>query len=413
MNRFLEMTLFALLLVAFSATAGQQEELDQVMEAIRRADKLAEEGKERQAIAEYQLAQKTLIQFQKANPEWDKQRVSSQLIYVNKRVDDWNGAQFTRTVSDSNPTAESLQNRVNYLERSNQQYQFQLKQLHDENARLGAKLREALALRPAAQEPAVVAETQAQLEKLQIDFATMNDRAKELQKELSEYPEPEVAKKNVQLLAETRKNLNQVIAEAEELRRTNEILRKETATRPVTTRGGSEALYKETLAAQAAQQLAESEVGRLRQENENLNRRLASLEDRLSAASLAQSSPGTPQLNKIDSARLALSKGESAEASRLLTEALTESPNNVELLHLMGRALILENKTGEAEVILKKVLELAPDSGVTHFELARLYFSMDTTNVGLARWHYHKALNLGFPRNGDFEKNIHWEQPGG
>lgn len=412
MRRFLEITLWSLLLV-FPATAGQQEEFDQVLEAIRQADKLAEEGKERQAIAEYQLAQKTLIQFQKAYPEWDKQRVSSQLVYINKRVEDWNGTQFTQTVNEPNPAGESFQNRASYLERSNQQYQFQLKQLHDENARLSAKLREALALRPAAQEPAVVAETQAQLERLQIDLATVSERAKELEKELSAYPEPEAAKQNVQLLGETRKNLNQVIAEAEDLRRTNEILRKETVTRPVAIRGSSETLYKEALAAQAAQQLAETEVSRLRKENENLNRRLASLEARFSATSLAQPSPGAPQLNKIDSARLALSQGNSAEAALLLTEALKASPHNVELLHLMGRTLILENKPSEAEVTLKKVLELAPDSGVTHFELARLYYSMDTTSVGLARWHYHKALNLGFPRNGDFEKSIHWEQPGG
>ena len=412
MRRFLELTVCSLFLV-FSATAGQQEEFYQILEAIRQADKLAEEGKERQAVAEYQLAQKTLIQFQKAYPEWNKQDVSGQLIYVNNRVEDWNGTRFTQTVSASNPAAESFQNRVRYLERSNQQYEFQLKQLHDENARLSAKLREALALRPAAQEPAVVAETQAQLERLQIDFETVSERAKELEKELSAYPEPEAAKQNVQLLGETRKNLNQVIAEAEELRRANEILRKETANRPVAIRSSSETLYKEILAAQAAQQLAEAEVSRLREENKNLNQRLASLEARFNANRFAQSSPGAPQLNKIDSARLALSQGNGAEAALLLTETLRKSPNNVEALHLMGRTLILQNKHSEAEVTLKKVLELAPDSGVTHFELARLYYFMDMTSVGLARWHYHKALNLGFPRNGDFEKSIHWEQPGG
>jgi len=83
------------------------------------------------------------------------------------------------------------------------------------------------------------------------------------------------------------------------------------------------------------------------------------------------------------------------------------------VLYLMGRMFILQGKPNEAEVSLKKVLELSPDSGVTHFELARLYYSKDKTNPGLARWHYHKALNLGFPRNAGFEKSIGWEQPGG
>lgn len=230
---------------------------------------------------------------------------------------------------------------------------------------------------------------------------------------MAEYPTRDAATQNAQLLEEMRKNLNQVAAEAEELRRTNETLRKGAATRTVDRRGGGEANYKEVLAAQAAQGIAETEVTRLRKENENLNLRLAALEARFSAASLVQSPAGIPQLNKVDSARMALAQGDDAEAARLLKDALNESPRDAEVFYLMGRTLILQGKPIEAEASLKKVLELSPGSGVTHFELARLYYAKDKTSPGLARWHYLKALNLGYPRNTTFEKEIHWEQPGG
>ncbi|GEM_PF-2386939 len=412
MNRFIQFALFVLLLAA-RPVAAQQAEFDTILAAIRQADKLVEDRKDRQAAAQYQLAQKSLIEFQKTNPKWETREVRARLSSLDERLQGWDGSRFPGSSAAPQLDGEELRERATYLERANTQYQYQLKQLHDENSRLSTKLREALAVRPVAQEPAVIARTQAQLERLQIDFAAAGDRVRALQKELSEYPELEEAKKNVQSLAETRKNLNQMIAEAEALRRSNEVLRKETATRPVATRDDSEELVKEILAAQTAQQLAETEVVRLRKENENLNIRLASLEARFSATGLAQTSSGAPQLNKIDSARLALSRGDSAAAAALLTAALKNSPENVELLHLMGRTLILQSKLDEAEVALKKALALSPDSGVTHFELARLYYSTDKDSPGLARWHYHKALNLGFPRNADFEKAIRWEQPGG
>ena len=80
------------------------------------------------------------------------------------------------------------------------------------------------------------------------------------------------------------------------------------------------------------------------------------------------------------------------------------------MLYLHGRTMVLQDKLLEAEVSLKKVLELSPGSSVAHFELARLYYAQDEANAGMARWHYHKALKLGFPRNNEFEMSIRWEQ---
>lgn len=402
-----------LLFVVVPLEAAQQEKFDEITAAIRQADQLIEEGKDRQGIAQYQLAQKRLLQFQETNPNWDKQLVAFRLRYLSDKLEGWVGGSSTTPDSASSESKDSLRNRINYLERVNGQYQFQLKQLHAENARLNTKLREALALRPAAQEPAAIADTQARLINAESELGEAKKRIAQLEQKLAEYPEPEEAKQNVQILVETRKNLNQVIAEAEELRSINEMLRTGAATQRVPVRVGAETLHKQVVAAQAALQLAESEVIRLRQENGNLNTRLASLEARFDTARIDGGGSAIPRLSKADSARMAMARGDHAGAAKLLAEALKDSPNDVEVLYLLGRSLMLQDKPAEAELRLKKVLELSPESGVTHFELARLYYSLDQANPGLARWHYHKALNLGFPRNADFEKGIRWEQPGG
>ena len=394
--------------------ADEKGKFDEIVLAIRQADQLIEEGKDRQGIAQYQLAQKQLLQFQQSNPGWDEQVVAFRLKYLADKLENWNtGSSTSPNRSGSSATANDLHSKLDQLERANAQYQNQLQQLHSENSRLTTKLREALALRPAAQEPVVIAETQARLEQAELELAQARQEKDALEKELDEYPEPEEAKQNLRLLEATRKNLNQVIAEAEELRKQNEKLRRSASTRQLPARSGAETLHKEVVATQAALQLADAEIEQLRKENGNLNSRLASLEARLESSNRVTGADAAPSLSRVDNARLALAQGDHNEAAKILTARLDSAPEDPEALYLLGRTHLLQDKIAEAETCLKKALELSPESAVAHFELARLYYARDGVNPGMARWHYHKALNLGYPRDAAFEKRIRWEQPGG
>ena len=53
---------------------------------------------------------------------------------------------------------------------------------------------------------------------------------------------------------------------------------------------------------------------------------------------------------------------------------------------------------------MRKALELDPDYGAAHNNLAVIYLNEDPPLVELARWHYQKALDDGQPRNPDLEK---------
>jgi myosin heavy subunit len=199
-------------------SAGVEEDFAAVAAMIQRGDQLLQEGRDRAAMREYQQAQEALLKLGKVYPQWDPQVVAFRLRYVSERLNQWTEPAAAEPAA---PGAElqALQSRINFLERSSQQYQAQINQLLAENQRLAARLREALAIRPAAQEPTVVAETQNQLEAATREVTSLQARVKELETELAGIPKPDEARQNLRLLEETRKNLNLSVAEAETLRR--------------------------------------------------------------------------------------------------------------------------------------------------------------------------------------------------
>jgi Tfp pilus assembly protein PilF len=58
----------------------------------------------------------------------------------------------------------------------------------------------------------------------------------------------------------------------------------------------------------------------------------------------------------------------------------------------------------QAETALRKAIELDPDYGAAHNNLAVIYLNEDPPLVELARWHYQKAVQDGQARNPDLEK---------
>ena len=60
----------------------------------------------------------------------------------------------------------------------------------------------------------------------------------------------------------------------------------------------------------------------------------------------------------------------------------------------------------QAETALRKAVELNPNYGSAHNDLAVIYLGEKPPMAELARWHYRKAVELGEPRDPDLEKKL-------
>lgn len=89
-----------------------------------------------------------------------------------------------------------------------------------------------------------------------------------------------------------------------------------------------------------------------------------------------------------------------------LNRAAKINPDDARIQNYLGVTLSHMGRRTEAEAALRKAVQLDPKYGGAHNNLAVLYLTEQPPFVGLARWHYQKALAAGFPRNPEFEKAL-------
>ena len=94
------------------------------------------------------------------------------------------------------------------------------------------------------------------------------------------------------------------------------------------------------------------------------------------------------------------------EALNVLSRAAKLDPRNPEIENYLGLTLAHKGLRAQAETALRKALQLDPNYGGAHNNLAVIYISQQPPLVELARWHYQKALDSGQPRNPDLEKAL-------
>ena len=92
------------------------------------------------------------------------------------------------------------------------------------------------------------------------------------------------------------------------------------------------------------------------------------------------------------------------EAFDALSRAARLDPKNPQIQNYLGVTLSHKGLRVQAETALRKAIELAPNYGPAHNNLAVIYLGENPPAPGLARWHYQKALDLGQPRNPELEK---------
>jgi len=123
--------------------------------------------------------------------------------------------------------------------------------------------------------------------------------------------------------------------------------------------------------------------------------------DKHITAAVAQSPNDAYNLSILGN--LKFRQGKYDDAIDALSRAAKLSPQNPEIFNYLGVTLGHKGLRAQAETALRKAIQLDPNYGPAHNNLAVIYVSQQPPLLGLARWHYQKALDAGQPRNPDLE----------
>lgn len=97
---------------------------------------------------------------------------------------------------------------------------------------------------------------------------------------------------------------------------------------------------------------------------------------------------------RVARAYLAIAEGDEGRAEQLCREILQQNPSSLPAAYLLAWTLINQEKTDEAVVQARVLVDIAPELGGAWRLLGRSYFSLDTPNLSLAREAFEKAQAL-------------------
>ncbi len=126
--------------------------------------------------------------------------------------------------------------------------------------------------------------------------------------------------------------------------------------------------------------------------------------DKHIAAAIAQSPNDAYNLSILGYLKFRQEKYD--DALDALSRAAKLDPRNPEIENYLGVTLGHKGLRAQAETALRKAIQLDPNYGPAHNNLAVIYINQTPPLVGLARWHYQKALDAGQPHNPDLEKAL-------
>lgn len=81
-------------------------------------------------------------------------------------------------------------------------------------------------------------------------------------------------------------------------------------------------------------------------------------------------------------------------------------PRDPETLNYLGITLAEKGQRRAAETSVRRAIEVFPAYDEAHYNLAVIYASQDPPFAELARWHYQKAISLGYRANPELQKKI-------
>ena len=102
--------------------------------------------------------------------------------------------------------------------------------------------------------------------------------------------------------------------------------------------------------------------------------------------------------------RVRFSEGNNDGALDALDRAAKLDPQNPQIQNFLGVALAQKGLRVQAETAFRTAIQIDPEYGDAHKNLAIIYLSSNPPAVELARWHYEKALAAGVAADTDLEK---------
>ena len=97
------------------------------------------------------------------------------------------------------------------------------------------------------------------------------------------------------------------------------------------------------------------------------------------------------------------------EALDALSRSAKANPDYADTQNYLGIVLSEKGLRGPAEAALRRAIQLQPTNPVAHNNLAVVYATQKPPALALARWHYHKAISSGHPKNAELEKMIDYK----
>lgn len=99
------------------------------------------------------------------------------------------------------------------------------------------------------------------------------------------------------------------------------------------------------------------------------------------------------------------------DALEALSKAAKLNPQSSEIQNLLGVTLSQKGLRGPAETALRRALQIDPNLGSAHNNLAVIYATQTPPLLELARWHYLKARANGHAKNAELEKLFEKKSP--
>ncbi|MDB6057533.1 MAG: nrfG, partial [Verrucomicrobiales bacterium] len=102
--------------------------------------------------------------------------------------------------------------------------------------------------------------------------------------------------------------------------------------------------------------------------------------------------------------KLRLRQDKVDEALDALAHSARVNPTNAMTENALGNALSRKGMRAPAETALRKAIQIEPDFADAHHNLALVYATDNPPSVELAKWHYKKATEAGYPKDAELEK---------
>jgi Flp pilus assembly protein TadD len=432
------------LLLAFVAGARAGEADDQYIEiykVIRQADALNEGGQPSQALAKYSEARAALQAFHKAYPDWNVVAVNYRLDYLASRMTVLSlqlpAPSKTPPPQAKTPAAPAAAaahpapaqplvqppadwtNQLNTLKEQARQLQGEKGQLQMDKDRLLAdkglleeKLKEALAVRPAAADPRELAKAEEKINALQKEIDLLNVSLQQAKAGTSAVPPSSPAPAPAPAPKPSPAPAPASSADAERIKQLEwqreDLAKKlEAANKALAARKGKGSSRAET----------QNEINNLRAQLETLEAQKAPY----TAEELALFKPSEPSLARTNTVRKSVreipagmaaliaqarnyfTSKQYSNAESLYLQVLREDEKNVGALSDIAFIEIKLKRMDAAETHLKNALEIAPDDPYTLMILGRL--RMSQTNWDGALLALSRAAQ-GDPQNAEVQNDL-------